>query len=239
MPATTHKTASPWSRHTPGYMYSGRILGDTYARARPPHTLVVLCPNHTGHGPRRSLWSGDAWRIPGAEIPVDRQLAEEIHDTAHLTWDVEAHRYEHAIEVHLPIAHHRSPQLKIVAICLKHLSLEECQQIGIGLAQCLRKRDNVLLAASTDMSHYVSVGDATALDALAIERIKALDPEGLYDVVTTKRITMCGFVPTTVVLTAARELGAASSELVDYGTSADASGDTSRVVGYAGLIVPA
>jgi AmmeMemoRadiSam system protein B len=48
---------------------------------------------------------------------------------------------------------------------------------------------------------------------------------------------MCGVIPATVMLFAARELGATRAELVRYGSSADVSGDRDHVVGYAALLV--
>jgi MEMO1 family protein len=65
----------------------------------------------------------------------------------------------------------------------------------------------------------------------------ALDPQGLYRVVSQRRITMCGVIATTVALLACRELGATSGTLVRYLTSGDVSGDLDTVVGYAGLLV--
>jgi AmmeMemoRadiSam system protein B len=48
---------------------------------------------------------------------------------------------------------------------------------------------------------------------------------------------MCGFVPATVMLVAARELGATAASLVRYRTSGDVTGDDSSVVGYAGAVI--
>ena len=62
-------------------------------------------------------------------------------------------------------------------------------------------------------------------------------PERLHHVVRRERITMCGFHPTAAMLVAARELGAASAELVGYATSGDITKDYASVVGYAGLVV--
>jgi len=39
------------------------------------------------------------------------------------------------------------------------------------------------------------------------------------------------------MITAAKELGASSAELIKYQTSGDISGDYTEVVGYAGIIV--
>jgi AmmeMemoRadiSam system protein B len=48
---------------------------------------------------------------------------------------------------------------------------------------------------------------------------------------------MCGVIPATVLLVAARQLQATSAQLVRYATSGEVNGDTRRVVGYASLII--
>ena len=72
-------------------------------------------------------------------------------------------------------------------------------------------------------------------DFLAIEKILDLDARGLYDIVKTENISMCGFQPTTAAIIASNELKAKKAELIKYQTSGDVSGDFFKVVGYAGI----
>lgn len=221
-----------------GYQYSGRIAAETYARVDVPERVIVLCPNHTGRGARRSVWPAGVWRIPGRDVPVDVELAAEVVAHADLLPDVQAHLAEHAIEVHLPFLVDRQPALRIVPICLARLSYEDCERVARGLVEVIESRSEpVLLVASTDMSHYVSAARAKLEDDWLLERILALDPAGLHATVTERQSSMCGFIPTTIALCAARELGTARAELVRYGNSGEASGDFERVVGYAGLLL--
>ena len=87
------------------------------------------------------------------------------------------------------------------------------------------------------MNHYESDAVTRVKDHSAIEPILRLDARALYDVVTGQHITMCGFGPAVAMLTATKQLGATSAELVKYATSGDASGDRDMVVGYAGIVV--
>jgi AmmeMemoRadiSam system protein B len=95
-------------------------------------------------------------------------------------------------------------------------------------------REEILLVASTDMSHYIPAEVARRQDALALDRVQALDPEGLYETVQRRQISMCGYIPATVAIAAARALGATSAAIVRYGNSGETSGDLASVVGYAG-----
>jgi AmmeMemoRadiSam system protein B len=87
------------------------------------------------------------------------------------------------------------------------------------------------------MSHYEPDKVAREKDEMALREILALNPEGLYSVVREMEITMCGVIPATVMLVAAREMGATKGELVRYATSGDVSGDYRQVVGYAAVTV--
>lgn len=221
-----------------GYVYSGAIAGQTWARVRVPRRVVLMCPNHTGLGVARSLWSGGAWTLPGATVPIDEALGASIREHCAVTPDRDAHRKEHALEVHLPFALARQPQLRIAALCLGGLDVAACRRMGEGLARVVRDSDEpVLLVASTDMSHFLTAEHSAKLDALALDRVRALDPAGLLKTVRDHDISMCGVVPTTVALFAANALGAARAQLVRYGHSGEVSGDDDRVVGYAGVLV--
>lgn len=221
-----------------GYVYSGEIAGATWARVIVPRRVVLMCPNHTGRGVPRSLWPGGGWRLPTGVVPVDAALVEAIRTRCGAELDRAAHLHEHALEVHLPFALARQPDLRIAALCLAGLSLPECREVGEGLAEVVHASEEpVLLVASTDMSHYISADEAATLDGMALARVQALDPEGLYRTVRSHQISMCGVLPTTAALFAARALGATEAELVRYGNSGERSGDYDRVVGYAGVLV--
>jgi AmmeMemoRadiSam system protein B len=221
-----------------GYVFSGAVAGETYGAVAVPASAVVICPNHTGRGVARSLWSGGAWQMPGGAVPIDESLRREIGATARLVPDRLAHELEHGIEVHLPFLQRRQPRLSIVPICLGAMSYEACKEVGLGLARALAPvaRD-VLIVASSDMSHYVSASEGARRDRLALACVEAMDPEGLHRTVRSYQISMCGVIPATVALVAALELGAQRSRLVRYTNSGEVSGDFNRVVGYAGMVI--
>ena len=50
-------------------------------------------------------------------------------------------------------------------------------------------------------------------------------------------ISMCGAIPTCIMLMASKELNATKGELVKYMTSGDIIGDYRQVVGYGGALI--
>ncbi len=222
-----------------GYVYSGAVAGKAYAQVDVPETVVVLGPNHTGLGAQAALWTTGSWAMPLGTVPVDEELARLIiHGSQYITEDTRAHIYEHSLEVQVPFLQYRQPNLQIVPLCLGHLSYSTCRDIGMAIARAIRElKRPVLIVASTDMTHFEPQQEAETKDRLAIEKVLALDPQGLFETVRSYGITMCGVIPTTVTLVAATSLGATEARLVAYATSGDVSGDYSRVVGYASFII--
>ncbi len=221
-----------------GYIYSGRVAGKTYSRVKIPKKIILLGPNHTGYGPAISTYPDGAWLTPLGEVFVDDNLTKKLTESNIYVPDYTAHVYEHSLEVQLPFLQFLSKEpFKIAPTVFKFISLEDALTAGDYLAGVLKDEEDYLIVISTDFSHYVPHEVAKQKDALAIDRILNVDPEGLYRVVVENDISMCGVVPATVALQALKHLGVSKSILVDYKTSGDVSGDYSSVVGYAGIIL--
>ncbi len=222
-----------------GYVYSGRVAGMVFSRVQVPEHVIILGPNHRGVGQDVAVMAHGAWDMPMGNVPIDEKLARRVlaaSDAA--AEDDRAHALEHSLEVQVPFIQAVRPDFRLVPIVLGRLSLSECLALGRGIAAAIAGfGHDVLIVASSDMTHYEPDADARKKDGLVIERMKKLDPEGVYTVVRDNRITMCGVIPVTVMLAAARELGAKEALDVGYMTSGDTSGDYGSVVGYAGMIV--
>ncbi len=221
-----------------GYVYSGRVAAETFSRVEAPETAVILGPNHHGQGQPAAIMTQGGWRLPGGAIAIDQTLAAAImRGSTLLRDDPSAHTREHSLEVQVPFLQHHGVR-KIVPLCLSFLSYPQCQELGLALAQAISASAGpTLLVASTDMSHYEPREVAARKDELALRPLLALDPEGLYQTVIGQRISMCGIIPTTVALVAAKHLGARRAELICYTDSGETSGDTRQVVGYAGVVI--
>ncbi len=222
-----------------GYMYSGHVAGAVYGRLQLPARFVILCPNHTGYGRPLAVMTEGAWQTPLGQAKIDHELAQALcRACSLLEQDDMAHRGEHAIEVQLPFLQAALPEFSFVPIAVGTARYESLQALGEAMAEVLRQEsDPVMLISSSDMNHYEPDDVTRVKDRKAIDKILALDPRGLYDVVTAESISMCGFAPTVAALTAAKLVGATSAEVIKYATSGDVSGDRSAVVGYAGVVI--
>lgn len=222
-----------------GYIYSGTVAGETFAKVVIPQDIILLGPNHHGQGAPVALMGCGSWQMPMGEVPINEELSSILSNLSPLIEnDTIAHRFEHSLEVEVPFLQHGQPDLTLTPLVISHLSFDACRQLGEALAQAVSLYGKpVLIVASSDMTHYESRQEASRKDRLAIDKIEQLDAEGLYRTVIDKGITMCGIMPATVAITAAVQLGATTARLTRYSDSGATSGDIDHVVGYAGFAI--
>lgn len=224
-----------------GLKYSGRIAAQVLKQVEVPDTVIIIGPKHTRLGVEWAVAPHEKWLIPGAEFEADLELAKElVAAVPGLQFDAAAHLQEHAIEIELPFLAQLGPHTKIVGIVIGAGDLENCGVFATGLAKVLKERASakkVLLVISSDMNHYASDAENRRLDEIAMEALEKLDPSELYETVRGHNISMCGVLPAVIVMETVKQLGELhKAQRVAYTTSADVSGDTTRVVGYCGML---
>jgi len=222
-----------------GYIYSGPVAGATISRIKFKDTFIIMGPNHTGLGKPCSIMTEGTWATPLGEVEIDSELGKKILTiSSHLEEDQIAHLHEHSIEVQLPFLQYFKSDIKIVPIVLAYSTSANYKEIGREIAQAVRKLNKeVVIIASSDMTHYEPHETAQKKDNQAIEAILDLNEDELLRRVEDLNISMCGYAPVISLISAAKELGATGAELVRYQTSGDTSGDYSSVVGYAGILI--
>ena len=221
-----------------GYMYSGHVAGAVFRRILVPQKILLLGVRHFPRGAAAAILSEGTWRTPLGDVPVDEILAEKLRTACPLLReDTVAHSAEHSLEVQLPFLQILAPGFTFVPVALGIVRFEELLEVGAAVAGVLAESaEDVLLLTTSDLNHYEDDATTRQKDRKAIEQLLAVDAEGLYRICRDEQISMCGLGPAVAMLTALRRLGFLRAELVRYATSADVSGDTSAVVGYAGMI---
>jgi len=235
--AYKEKAISVISPHA-GYVYSGKVAGSVFSSITLPENFVILGPNHQDVSTGISIMRQGVWETPLGDVSINTTLAALImKQSGILKENAESHSQEHSLEVQIPFIQYLKKNISFVPISIANFATyDDLVELGKAIAEAIREYDqDVLIVASTDMSHYVSQEVAKEKDFLAIEKILDLDARGLYDVVKRENISMCGFKPTTTTIIAANELKAKKAELIKYQTSGDISGDFLKVVGYAGI----
>ncbi|MBN2518537.1 MAG: AmmeMemoRadiSam system protein B [Candidatus Altiarchaeota archaeon] len=227
-----------------GYQYSGIVAAAVYSKLKKADTVIIIGPNHTGEGPFVSVFPDGYWETPLGQVEVDSEIAKSILSKSQFAQkDERAHQHEHSVEVHLPFLQTIMQGAKVVPIAIMHTSPNErfysvCKDLGMSIYSAIKSSGkNVLILASTDLTHYELKERAESKDNIAISDIMKLDETGLLKSVSEYRISMCGFGGVTATLIACKALGAKKAEKVAYMTSWNYTGGNSPVVGYGGLII--
>lgn len=221
-----------------GYFYSGITAASVLRRVRVPNTAFLIGPNHMARGAEFALAVKGEWATPLGSVPVAREDAEELLRSAkEVREDDSAHAMEHSLEVEVPMLLFRNPFIQIIPMVVGTLDLAAARRAALECANFLsRLNEPPLVVISSDFNHYESDAETRTKDRYALNAIKNLDADALVKAVRENRITMCGFLPVYMLLLMKEALQITKATLVDYRTSADASGEKDRVVGYAGFI---
>lgn len=216
-----------------GYTYSGMVAAHLYSRIADdgiPETCIILGPNHTGRGSGLAV-SLEDFQTPLGVVKVDKPLAKALRKDM-VDLDDEAHRQEHSIEVQLPFLQYLSPEIKIVPICMGFQDLDVATLVGRIIKEAIQGKD-VIVIASSDMSHYIPKDLAKKKDSMALEAVKAMDPKRLYEVVRDEDISMCGYGPMIAAMTAC---AGGRATILKYASSGDVQ-PMRDVVGYASAVI--
>jgi MEMO1 family protein len=220
-----------------GYVYSGHVAGAVLSLIALPRKILILGVRHFPRGQQMAILSSGAWRTPLGDAPIDSGLAESLRAACPpLREDDVAHSTEHSLEVQIPFLQVLAPGFAFVPVALGTVRFEDLVTVGEAIGRVLAaSSEETLLLTTSDLNHYEDDATTRVKDRKAIERLLAMDARGLYDTCRNEQISMCGLGPAVAMLTALRGLGVKTAELVRYATSGDVSGDTSAVVGYAGM----
>jgi len=224
-----------------GYAYSGSVAGYAFRSLQGQHydAAIVISPCHVDYFPFASVYSGDAYVTPLGKVEIDKKLAADcvtldnnvrFSERGHVTPFYQ--RGEHSLEIQLPLLQTVLPGIPIVPIVLGTMDRTVIQSLGESLSEIVSKK-NVLLIASSDLSHYHDYGNCQKIDKRLMQSLQKMNPDPFYSGLISKDFEACGGGPITAVLIAARAAGANSVDILQYLNSGDvAGGDRSRVVGY-------
>jgi AmmeMemoRadiSam system protein B len=226
-----------------GLMYSGPVAAFAYKllSGSSYRAIVLVGPSHFVPFRGVSIWPAGHWQTPFGAVAVDTNLARAIRMECFDVVDLpSAHGREHSLEMQMPFVAHLQAGARIVPLVMGHQTRETAFALGDGIARAIRATNdsndsndsNVLLIASSDLSHYETADVASRMDAVVVEHVEALDPDGLMTALEHEPRHACGGGPMVAVMHAARQLGASEAQVLRYADSGDVSGDKSSVVGY-------
>ncbi|HPD61113.1 MAG TPA: AmmeMemoRadiSam system protein B [Thermodesulfobacteriota bacterium] len=222
-----------------GYIYSGQVAAFAYKQieGRRYEAIMIIAPSHQVYFHGASVDTKDGYRTPLGVVPVAKEIVNQIFDKSPLiTHYPQAHLQEHSLEVQIPFLQTVVGDFKLIPMVMGDQTIETCQVVARVLANVIKNHD-ILVVASSDLSHYHPSDIAQGLDQKVIDRINAFDPQGLALDLRLHKTEACGGGPIITALLIGERLGANKARVVKYANSGDVSGDYSGVVGYAAGVI--
>ncbi len=226
-----------------GHRYSGRTAGYAFGAVRGASfgLVVIASPMHAFHSASLLTSAHAAYATPLGAVEIDRAalktFAQKYSETTGLPLTAVARDPEHSLEIELPFLQCAlANDFQLLPLMVRTHDARELKQIGHCLAETLHDR-NVLLVASTDLSHFYPETLANELDRKMMAQFEAFSPEGVLQADASGKGFACGAGAVAVILWTAQELGAQRVQNLHHSTSADETGDTSSVVGYGAAVI--
>ena len=238
VPAITRRPVALVAPHA-GLRYSGRIAAFAYGALAGAtlDAVVLIGPSHYAAFPGCAMLRSGALATPWDALPIHTTYAEALAgETSLLAAERrDLHHGEHSLELHLPLLARVQPGVPVVPILMGTQSREVATALGEAIGRVCAGAA-VVVAASSDLSHFHDRRRARALDAVVLDCFDRLDADGLLDALARQPGHACGGGPAAAAMIAARALGAEGGGVRQYGDSGDVSGDLDRVVGYASAV---
>lgn len=207
-----------------GYIYSGPVAASVYAMLAPARRVitrvVLLGPVHRVAVRGLALPGCQAFATPLGAVEIDAAAVEQLRKLPQVTVSAEAHALEHSLEVHVPFLQTVLERFTLVPLAVGQASAQEVAEV----LDAVWGGAETLVVVSSDLSHYLSYGDAQAVDRATAKAILGLATDISHE-------QACGATPV-VGLTQVARRRALKPELVDLRNSGDTAGDRNRVVGY-------
>lgn len=216
-----------------GYDYSGQVAAHSYSlvQGKKYRAAVIIGPSHRYGFDGCSIYPKGAYQTPLGNVEVDEELASALAEASGFGYVPQAHLQEHSLEVQIPFIQKTLPQAKIVPVVMGYQSRKTINSLVQALSRVLPGK-NVLVIASTDLSHFFPKQKANKIDSDTITLIQSFKTDTLIRKLERGENLMCGGSPVVTALLYAQDRGEAGIEILEYADSSDAGGPQSRVVGY-------
>ena len=213
-----------------GYVYSGQTAAYAYRliQGKPYETVIIIGPSHRHGFDGCSIYLKGGFETPLGVVPVDEEVAAQIARSSRFSYIAAAHQGEHSIEVQLPFLQKTLPGAKIVPVVMGYPTRKTIHALADALAAAVQKK-NILIVASTDLSHYLPKEEARATDSRTISLLQKLDTGTLASKLARGENIMCGGGAVVSTLLSLKQRGRPRVEVLHY---SDSSGFGGPVVGY-------
>ncbi len=214
-----------------GYTFSGQTAAFAFdsVKGRKIERVWLLGPSHYVGFHGAALPTESVFATPLGDLPLDRQVIDELARYPLFEVSSEIHRREHSLEMQLAFIKLAMENAKIVPIAIGTLTdASEVRLVARLLLRYIDKDDLVIV--SSDFTHFGPrygyqpfrediQQSIKRLDGQAFQYLSRCDLEGFLEFHNTTGDTICGLYPCAVLLGMLPE--GARGTLLNYRTSRD------------------
>ncbi len=251
-PSLPGKPAALISPHA-GIRYSGTVAAAAYKtlKGRQYKRVIVLGLSH------RHPFNGGAilpkvtaYGTPLGNIPVDREVCDQLLARPDFAPHDPVHHGEHSLEIQLPFLQRVIQNWRLVPIMVGEVDLAAYDRMASAIAPFVD--DDTLLVASTDFTHYGRrflfvpftekiPENLQRIDFSSAEAIMALDAPGFLKKLNENGVgnrrmqTICGRGPVTLLIMVLNRVAMYKGVRLAYDTSGRMTGDWDNSVSYVAI----
>jgi AmmeMemoRadiSam system protein B len=221
------------------YIFSGAISANAFFEIASLNidTFILIGPDHHGIGKRISVTSEGYWQTPLGDVLIDNTITNDLKRSCDfIEEDNIVHQIEHSLEIQVPfIQYSFGNSFTIVPLLLRDQDIETSMLLGNLIAK-YSARKNVMIIASSCLTHYESNSSVQKKDFQMIKSIESLNIESFYQSLMNLKASVCGYGAIASLMRAVQIVGSKKGELLRYATSGDVTSDNKNtVVGYASI----
>lgn len=224
-----------------GFIYSGptaaagyRLLRD-YPQIR---TALIIGFKHQVDYKGIAIWDRGAWQTPLGVTQIDTELASKIRRASKYIASGESYFYgEHSLETQLPFLQYVNPEIKIVPLQIGLQEKKMIDELVRVVPEAIGERKDVVIIASTDLTHYKSRSKCREIDNRTAGYIRELKGRELWQAEEKGTVELCGAGPVAATIEIAKKLGANEARILRQSDSGDFSRDTTSVVSYLSAVI--
>ncbi len=213
-----------------GYVYSGFTANLAYkiaSQRKDIRRIIIIGPSHRIGFHGASIAQYNTYESPCGHLAIDTVFSKKLKEKYAVLDFMDKAHHEHSTEVQVPLIQNYFSATPVVEIVYSDIDVKD---LALIIDDLLENSANFIVI-STDLSHFYTQEEAKKLDSICIKAIDTMNVS-LFDT----GCEACGITGVKAMILAGKSRNL-TTQILDYRTSADASGDKNRVVGYLSVLL--